>query len=158
MRGSKNWVDVSYGDWHRSRGVMMPQTVNRTSFFMEQIGQRPFGMIIIYCGRRLEWLRLLWQSATLTVLEIPDSFSKSDTIRVTVGYSDTFPIPEGVTVTADHCNNFDAGPSYGFTILFLFVWKVLIGNEQKMSCPSAPRILAHYNDISYTAETKSPTR
>ena len=49
-----------------------------------------------YSGRRLEWQRLLWQLATVTVLVIPDSFS---TIRVTVGYSDTFADTRGC-----HCN------------------------------------------------------
>ena len=56
-----------------------------------------------YSGRRLEWQRLLWQLATVTVLAIPDSFSA---IRVTLlkwlsVIVALLPIPEGVTVTAD---------------------------------------------------------
>ena len=60
--------------------------------------------IALYSGRRLEWQRVLWQSATMTVLAIPDSFS---TIRVTLlewqlVIVTLLPIPEGVTVTAVH--------------------------------------------------------
>ena len=56
-----------------------------------------------YSGQRLEWQKLLWQSATVTVLA---SFS---IIRVTLlewqsVIMTLLPIPEGVTVTANHCN------------------------------------------------------
>ena len=44
-----------------------------------------------YSGRRLEWQRLQWQSATVTVLAIPDSLVLKDKLLLwqKIGYSDT---------------------------------------------------------------------
>ena len=61
----------------------------------------------------VQWSAVRVTAVTVTV-GCSDSFGnprfinyyKSDTIRVTEGYSDTFAYPrgQGVTVTADHCN------------------------------------------------------
>ena len=94
VAGHQDWED--HLATNRETWVNLGIPLSRIFTIMLGVGRFCFDVIHVCCfsqysGRRLEWQRLQWQSATVTVFGIPDSLVLKDKrlLWQKIGYSDT---------------------------------------------------------------------